>query len=97
MALLTEKDRQELPALYSQENTEDPVAQIRFYDTLGGWSWYGIEFDGEDLFFGLVLGFERELGYFTLAELEQVNQAAGFTRIERDPGFQPTELSKIQR
>ncbi|MGD9683525.1 MAG: DUF2958 domain-containing protein [Candidatus Obscuribacterales bacterium] len=96
MALLTRKDRQDLPPLYSQENTEDPIARIRFMDILGSWSWYAIEFDGEDLFFGLVLGFERELGYFALSELEQVNRAAGFTRIERDSGFQPTKISEIK-
>jgi hypothetical protein len=28
------------------------------------WTWYSTEFDGEDLFFGLVVGFETELGYF---------------------------------
>jgi len=97
MALLTKEIRQELPPLYSQENTEDPLARIRFQDTLGDWSCYAIEFDGENLFFGLVLGFERELGYFTLAEFEQVNREAGFTRIERDSGFQPTRISAIQR
>jgi hypothetical protein len=97
MALLTKEIRQELPPLYSQENTDDPLARVRFYDAMGDWSWYAIEFDGEDLFFGLVLGFERELGYFTLSEFEQVNRAAGFTRIERDSGFQPTRISAIQR
>ena len=29
------------------------------------------EFDGEDIFFGLVNGFELELGYFSLQELQE--------------------------
>lgn len=86
-----------LPRLYTQEHEPDPIAQVRFHDSLGSWSWYAIEFDGEDLFFGLVLGFERELGYFTLSEFREVNRAAGFDRIERDAHFQPTRLSLIQR
>lgn len=95
MALLTQEIRRKLPPLYSQENTVEPVAQVRFFDSLGDWSWYVLEFDGENLFFGLVLGFERELGYFTLAEFEEVNREAGLERIQRDLAFKPTKLSLI--
>ena len=35
------------------------------------WTWYATEYDGEDLFFGLVSGFEVELGYFSRTELEK--------------------------
>jgi hypothetical protein len=97
MQLLTTKVKEDLPPLYSQENNPDPLALIRFVDTLGDWSWYAIEFDGDNLFFGLVLGFERELGYFTLAEFEEVNRAAGFARIQRDKDFRPTPVREIQR
>lgn len=97
MTLLTQEVKEQLGALYSQEHDPDPVAVVRFYDTLGDWSWYATEFDGETLFFGVVLGFERELGYFSLAEFEQVNRDAGFDRIKRDADFQPTKLSEIHR
>jgi hypothetical protein len=97
MPLLTTEIKEKLPPLYSQENTADPLALVRFYDTLGDWSWYVIEFDGENLFFGLVFGFESELGYFSLAEFEQLNREAGFARIERDEAFEPTPISAIQR
>lgn len=96
LKLLTGELKVKLPPLYSQENNRDPLALVRFYDTLGDWSWYAIEFDGESTFFGLVLGFERELGYFSLEELEQVNESAGFPRIERDSGFEPVPVSKIE-
>lgn len=95
MELLTNKLRNELPALYSQENNPAPVAAVRFIDTLGNWSWYAVEFDGENTFFGLVLGFEREFGYFSLSEFEEVNQSAGFARIQRDRDFQPTPVHDI--
>ena len=96
MELLTKNLRDELPELYSQENNPAPIAIVRFIDTLGSWSWYAVEFDGENTFFGLVLGFERELGYFSLSEFEEVNQAAGFSRIQRDKDFVPTPISKIE-
>lgn len=95
MELLTKNLRDELPELYSQENNPAPIAIVRFIDTLGSWSWYAVEFDGENTFFGLVLGFERELGYFSLSEFEEVNLAAGFSRIQRDKDFKPTPLSQI--
>jgi Protein of unknown function (DUF2958) len=94
MALLTQEIKEKLPALYSQEGQE-LVAVVRFYDSLSDWSWYGVEFDGKQLFFGLVIGFERELGYFSLAEFEEVNREAGFERICRDLEFGPRRISDI--
>lgn len=47
------------------------------------------------MFFGLVVGFEKELGYFDLQELEQVKLPYGLG-IERDLSFKPTKLSQIK-
>jgi hypothetical protein len=52
------------------------------------------EFDGEDTFFGLVDGHERELGYFSLRELESVRGALGLP-IERDLYWRPKTLREI--
>ena len=41
------------------------------------------EFDGHDLFFGLVEGHVKELGYFSLSELQRVKGPMGLP-IERD-------------
>ena len=35
-----------------------------------GWIYDTWEFDGEDLCFGKVFGFETEIGYFSLSEME---------------------------
>ena len=53
MALLTKKLQRKLPPLYSQENNPSPLAKVKFIDTLGDWSWYAVEFDGDNTFFGL--------------------------------------------
>jgi len=95
MMLLTRAIRKSLPPLYSQENTEDPVVRVKFFDPCGSWSWFGIEFDGEDLFFGLVHGFEKELGYFNLSELKSHKGPLGIG-IERDKWFKPCKLSEIK-
>ena len=88
-------DRKRLPPLYTTQNDKDPIAQVKFFDPCGSWTWYATEFDGEDLFFGLVDGFEKELGYFSLSELASVKGACGIG-IERDKWFDPTPLSKLK-
>ena len=95
MRLLTQADRKRLPPLYTTENDRDPIAQVKFFDPCGSWSWYATEFDGEDLFFGLVDGSDRELGYFRLSELAGVKGPFGIG-IERDTSFDPTPLSKLK-
>jgi hypothetical protein len=47
------------------------------------------------LFFGYVEGFEAELGYFTLGELEAVRGAFGLP-VERDRSFRPCRLSEVR-
>jgi hypothetical protein len=61
-----------LPTLYACEKVDDPIAQLKFFIPDGSWTWYLLEFDPEQrLAFGLVIGHERELGYFSLQELEE--------------------------
>jgi hypothetical protein len=90
MQLLTKEIKKALPALYSNENETDPKAVVKFFTPFSNWTWYATEFDGEDTFFGLVDGLDKELGYFSLAELESLG-----SKIERDKWFSPTPLSKL--
>jgi hypothetical protein len=48
-----------------------------------------------DTFFGLVDGFEQELGYFSLKELEDTRGPLGLL-IERDMHFKPQPLSVVR-
>jgi hypothetical protein len=95
MALLTKQLREQLPPLYSQEHEADPLVLCKFFTPDSQWSWYAIEFDGSDVFFGWVVGFEQELGYFSLAELEAARGPLGLP-IERDLHFRPTRLSEVK-
>ena len=99
-----------LPALYSQEDTPDPMVVCKFFTPDADWTWYAIEGSPVDedgyydtdkekvdfLFFGLVSGLEVELGYFSLAELESVRGPFGL-HIERDLYFEPTRLSEVKK
>jgi len=94
--LLTNEIRAQLPPLYSQEHVEDPLVICKFFTPDSNWTWYALEFDGEDLFFGWVVGFEKELGYFLLSELVEARGPLGLP-IERDLHFSPTQLSEVMK
>ena len=94
MKLLTKALRKKLPPLYSNEKLGmEAIAQVKFFTPDSSWTWFGSEFDGEDIFFGLVDGLEKELGYFSLSELESVRGPMGLP-IERDLYFDPKPLSQ---
>ena len=95
MKLMTADLRTQLPQLYSQEEVDDPKAIAKYFTPWAGWTWYATEFDGKDTFFGLVDGHEKELGYFSLSELESLNGPVGL-KIERDLWFEPTPLSELK-
>ena len=94
MKLMTADLRTQLPQLYSQEEVEDPKAIAKYFTPDSNWTWYATEFDGKDTFFGLVDGLEKELGYFSLAELESVKGPFGLG-VERDLWFEPTPVSEL--
>ena len=96
MELLPAEIRALLPALYAQSECSDAIAYIKFFTPDSNWTWYITEFDGEDTFFGLVVGFDEELGYFSLSELQEYRGALGIV-IERDLHFKPTQLSQLRR
>lgn len=96
MMLLTKELLKQLPPLYSQENESDPMVIAKFFYPDFSWTWYAIEFDGKDLFYGLVDGFEEELGYFSLAELQSVRGKLGLP-IEWDRYFKPCRLSEVRK
>jgi hypothetical protein len=95
MQLLTKEIRKKLPPLGAQDGLGGKaVAYLKLFTPTAGWTWYATEYDGDDTFFGLVDGFVKELGYFSLAELRSVKGPLGLP-IERDRYFTPTPLEDI--
>ena len=95
MKLLTKEVRKTLPLLYSQESLGGKaVAHVKFFTPDSSWTFWATEFDGEDTFFGLVDGHEKELGYFSLRELTEVRGPMGLP-IERDLWWKPKTLEEI--
>jgi hypothetical protein len=103
MDLLPDSIRAQIPPLYAQEHSPDAIAYVKLFTPASNWTWYITEFDGEDTCFGLVQGFEAELGYFSLNELQDIRgsycpaaRKIGLP-IERDLHFTPTPLSQLRK
>jgi hypothetical protein len=96
MELLTKELRERIPKLYSQEDVTDPIVVAKFFTPDANWSWYVLEFDGRDIFFGYVDGLQPELGYFTLSELTDIRGPMGM-KIERDIYWDEKPLSEVEK
>ena len=95
MKLLTQELLKKIPPLYAQDGKGgQSIIYTKYFTPDSSWTWYVTEYDGEDTFFGLVDGHCKELGYFSLAELEEVTGPMGLP-IERDLYFKPTILQEI--
>ncbi len=98
MKLLTKEILRRLPPLYSQEKLGGKaIALVKFFSPGSNWTWWATEgsAEGDDfIFFGLVDGLEKELGYFSLSELQAARGPMGLA-IERDLYWQPKRLDEI--
>jgi len=99
MELLTEELRKLLPPLYAQEREKDKMVYAKFFTPASCWTWYVTEGSPEEddfIFFGYVIGFEREWGYFSLSEFQDSCGPCGPT-VERDLYFEPARFSEVER
>ena len=97
MELLTKELREKFPPLRATEGKkpEDIKIIAKFFDPTGSWTWYPVEFE-KDTFFGYVRGFENEMGYFSLKELESITGQFGLG-IERDLYFGKHTLAEVMK
>jgi hypothetical protein len=96
MKLLTKTISKKIPPLYAQDGKgNDAIAYLKLFLPWSSWTWYITEMNPEtEECFGLVDGFERELGYFNLSELANITGPFGL-KIERDIAFEPTPLCTL--
>ena len=86
------------PRLGDTDGQEDPKVCAHFFCCLNGWDWWMTEYDPETReAFGFVQGFANEWGYFSLAEMAELNRSKGFSVIERDGYFKPKPVSECRR
>ncbi len=86
-----------LPALYTQDGVDDPIVTVRIFHPSSDWFWYPLEVDlDKGLFFGLVRGFEAELGSFSTAEFQSVEEST-YLPFQVDETFKPMKLTEVKR
>ena len=100
--LMTKELGETIPALRSTaniENSDDVTARAKLFCPYNGWTWYVTEWNAETgECFGLVEGFETELGYFDLTELSEVTVLGGVPAVSvtstgsDDPGRDQEEV-----
>lgn len=99
--LMTKELGETIPALYANEDAPDYDALVvpaKLFSPYNGWTWYVTEWDPQTgLCFGLVEGFEVELGYFSLDELAEVTVFGGVPAVERDLYWQPRTIGEIRK
>jgi hypothetical protein len=83
-----------VPRLYQTEKQDVPLAVVKIFTPDASWTWYVLEYDGQDTAFGLVAGFEVEMGYFSISEIRDVKGPLSLP-IERDLWFQATPVTQL--
>ncbi len=99
--LMTKELGDTIPAIGANENVEDyddVLAPAKLFSPYSNWTWYVTEWDPETgLCFGLVEGFETEVGYFDLTELAEATVFGSVPAVERDLYWKPMTLGEIRR
>ena len=97
MQLMTEELKKTLPKMYSSEDTklEDKIVYAKLFTPDSNWTWFILEWDGEDTLFAMVHGLSNELGNVSLSELESVRGPMGL-KVERDLYFTQTRYGDIE-
>ena len=89
--LLTKQLKRVIPDLGTTDNQVDRIVYTRFYVPNNNWEWYPFELSNQsDMMYGLVIGFEKEIGYFSEQELLSSKS------VYRDTSFEPIKWSELK-
>jgi hypothetical protein len=97
MKLMTKEIETMARKQYPKGNDLDTQKVVaKFFDPTGSWTWYLMNQDPEDpdYLWGIVKGFEVEIGSFSLSELQTTKVRFGLG-IERDLGFHPMPAKEV--
>ena len=94
--LLTKQDIKNLPELYSTEDVKEPVVFVKLFHPLSSATWLLTEYNPEEkLAFGYCHITDGELGYVSIAELENI--VIGGLKVEKDRSWKPKKLSEAKK
>jgi hypothetical protein len=97
MKLMTKAIEKAAQAQYPKgSDLETQKVVAKFFDPTGSWTWYLMNEDpaDPDYLWGIVKGFEVEIGSFSLSELQTTKVRFGLG-IERDLYFTPKPAKEV--
>jgi hypothetical protein len=94
MELLTAEIKVQLQKQYQMGSDMEQMVVCKFFNPCGSWSWFAMNFDGDDYIWGIVDGFEVEMGSFSLSELQAYKGPLNIG-IERDLQFKPITAKEL--
>ena len=96
MKLMTKEIEKKAQSQYPLGSDLSQNIVAKFFDPCGSWTWYVMNQDPEDpdYLWGIVKGFEVEMGSFSLSELQSFKGRFGLG-IERDLYFTPRPASEV--
>ncbi|MGI6448850.1 MAG: DUF2958 domain-containing protein [Desulfitobacteriia bacterium] len=106
--LITKELEKKLPNIGKSTPKGDPICLIKLFNPCGAGTWWIAEKEKDgDLLYGIAEIFEREIGYFSLSEIEALQCPGailinGYKKrfslpVERDLYFDPTPMSEIMK
>lgn len=96
MELMTKEIEVKAQAQYPKGSDMSQMVVAKFFNPVGSWTWYLMNQDpaNPDYLWGIVNGFEVEMGSFSLSELSSLKVGLGLG-IERDLHFTPKPAKEI--
>ena len=96
MKLLTKEITDKAQKQYKKgADIDGQMIVAKFFDPMGSWTWYLMNLaDDKDYAWGIVDGFEVEMGSFSMKELASIQLPLGLG-IERDMYFEPVKASEL--
>lgn len=84
----------DIPPLYASEKQDAPLALLKLFTPDANWSWFLLEYNGQDTCFALVVGLDTEFGYVSLQEIRDARGPLNL-QPERDLWFCPTPVTQL--
>jgi hypothetical protein len=93
--LLSVEIKEKLQKQYQMGSDMEQLVIAKFFNPTGSWSWFAMNMDEDgDYIWGIVDGFEVEMGSFSLSELQAYKGPLGIG-IERDLYFKPITAKEL--
>ena len=92
---MTKEIQEKAEKQFDKGSDMEQMVVAKYFDAMGGWKWFLMNKKKDDSYcWGIVKGFEVEMGSFSIDELESIKLPFGLG-IERDTLFEPMKAKDV--